>query len=231
MNYWQLISCLFATSSLALAGDELPLPVFGPLPERQVEESSAFLRPTAVVKPPAVGPVTVAPALNKPNIVIKPPASGPVRVAGAAISPVPVSAPAALPRVSSRQIAAADMDRLNHELKIRQQIAEAHSNGRTTALRRVIVMSGPLDSSVGLSPTPPAATEDGGKIALIGIPMDVVVTKNLEPFFGAPVTPDSEQRLLEAVKSHIAAQGADVRIAGWWPNEGVMAVTVVPKGS
>ena len=60
-----------------------------------------------------------------------------------------------------------------------------------------------------------------------------VVGKSLEQFFGAPMTPEREKALLENVKSQLAGKDKpqmDVRIAGWWPDEGVMAVSVVPRG-
>lgn len=126
----------------------------------------------------------------------------------------------------------AEIERRSQERMIRQQIADDHVNGSSTQLRQVIVMSGPVDSSVGRSPTPPPMNAtDTSKVSLIGIAANDAVVKNLEPFFGVPMTPDSEQRLLEAVKSQIGAKDMDVRIAGWWPKEGVMAVSVNQKGS
>lgn len=237
MKFWQLIPCLFAASSLVLAEDELPLPVFGPLPERAPEvQSQGLLSPTAVIKPPTSGPILVTPEMIRPTVVIKPPpADAPVAVAPVKeekeVLPHVTIGGVYNPGKTPRELAQAEIERRNQEKAIRQQIAEAHVNGSTTQLRQVIVMSGPVDTSVGRSPTPPSASGQGTKVTLIGIAGNDAVIKNLEPFFGTPVTPDSEKRLIEAVKTDIAGKGMDVRIAGWWPEEGVMAVSVVPKGS
>lgn len=236
MNFWQLIPCLISVSSLALAADELPLPVFGPLPERAPEsQSQGLLSPTAVIKPPTSGPILVTPDMSRPTVVIKPPPADAPSVAASVkekeVLPHVTVGGVYNPGKTPRELAQAEIERRNQEKAIRQQIAEAHVNGSTTQLRQVIVMSGPVDTAVGRSPTPPSSSVQGTKVTLIGIAGNDAVIKNLEPFFGTPVTPDSEKRLIEAVKTDIAGKGMDVRIAGWWPEEGVMAVSVVPKGS
>jgi hypothetical protein len=114
-----------------------------------------------------------------------------------------------------------------HEMK---RVADAAKQGDTTALRQLIVMAGPVDLSILKSPRPPATIE--GKVALIGVNGGAKATRSLEKFFGAPLTPEREQQLLETVRSELAANGTamDVKVAGWWPEEGVMAVTMVPRG-
>jgi hypothetical protein len=113
----------------------------------------------------------------------------------------------------------------------RQILAEqAAKSGNITALKQLIVMQGPLDSAVFRAPKPPASIE--GKVTIIGLKHDDKVVKNLEQFFGVPLTTEREKQLLETVKSQLAGKethGMDVKVAGWWPNEGVMALALVPS--
>ena len=107
--------------------------------------------------------------------------------------------------------------------------AQAAKEGNTVALRQLIVMQGPVDTKVFSSRKPPPAIE--GKVAIIGLKHDDAVVKNLEQFFGVPMTTEREKQLLETVKTQMAGvnpSGMDVKVAGWWPKEGVMAVALVP---
>lgn len=156
--------------------------------------------------------------LVKPTIVIKPPSSGLVTV------------PAAKPD-DARELAILAMERQLIEDMVRHQIALAHATGNATALKQIILMNGPVDATVSRSPKPPAAP--AGKVTLIGLSPNEGVSKHLESFFGAPVTPDSERQLLETVREQLARGGPspdlEVHIAGWWPEQGVMAVSVMPR--
>ena len=181
-------------------GDDLPLPQQGALPMRT--DDSVLVKPSAVIKPPVSAPITV-PAMRVPA-----------------------------EDEENRVAAILELERRLMEEQVRRQIALAHANGNASALKQVIVMGGPVDAAVCRAAKPPTVAE--GPVALIGLEKDTVVSKSLEHFFGAPMTPDREQELLDAVKSQFAA-GKDktdfeVRIAGWWPDEGVMAVSVVPRG-
>jgi hypothetical protein len=110
--------------------------------------------------------------------------------------------------------------------------AQAAKQGNTVALRQLIVMQGPVDTKVFSPPKPPPTIE--GKVAIIGLKHDDAVVKNLEQFFGVPMTTEREKELLETVKTQMAgknASGMDVKVAGWWPKEGVMAVALVPHSA
>ncbi len=113
----------------------------------------------------------------------------------------------------------------------REILAEqAVKSGNITALKQLIVVQGPVDSAMFRAPKPPASIE--GKVAIIGLKHDEKVVKNLEQFFGVPLTTEKERELLETVQSQIASKAAhhmDVKVAGWWPNEGVMALALVPS--
>ena len=156
--------------------------------------------------------------LIKPTVIIKPPSSGLVTV------------PSAKPD-DARELAILEMERQLIEDMVRHQIALAHATGNSTALKQIILMNGPVDATVSRSPKPPAAP--AGRVTLIGLSPNEGVSKNLESFFGAPVTPDSERQLVETVKLQMAegkqVPGFEVHIAGWWPEEGVMAVSVMPR--
>jgi hypothetical protein len=93
-------------------------------------------------------------------------------------------------------------------------------------------MQGPVDPSVFRAAKPPSTIE--GKVAIIGLKHDDAVVKNLEQFFGVPMTSEREKQLLETVKTQMAgknASGMDVKVAGWWPKEGVMALALVPHST
>jgi len=171
---------------------------------------------------PMEGPATTAEAGAEtltPTLIIKPP------VVGA------VSVPSARPD-DARELALLEMERQIVEDILRSEIAMAHRSGNSTELKQVIIMNGPVDAAISRAARPPAAS--AGKVALIGLPPSVAASKNLDQFFGVPMTPDRERELLETVKIQLASApdkaGMDVRIAGWWPAEGVMAVSVMPKG-
>ena len=151
----------------------------------------------------------------KPTVTIKPPAIAP-------------AAPKKIDDAREAAIRAMEQELLRaQEIK---QVAAAAKQGDATALRQLIVMAGPVDASILKSPKPPAAIE--GRVALIGLSGGEKATKSLEQFFGAPLTPEREKQLLETVRSELAVKGIamDAKVAGWWPNEGVMAVTLVPRG-
>jgi hypothetical protein len=144
----------------------------------------------------------------KPTVIIRPPAA---------------AVPKAAKPTDAREEAIKEMER---QLLTQQAV----KTGNTIALRQLIVMQGPVDAAVFSAPKPPAAIE--GKVALIGLKRDEKVVKNLEQFFGVPLTTEREKQLLETVKSQMAgktAHGMDVKVAGWWPSEGVMALTLVPR--
>jgi len=157
----------------------------------------------------------------QPTVIIKPPP-----LPGAAIAPAPEAMPD-----DARELALLEMERQIIENQVRFEIAHAHRTGNSTELKRVIIVNGPMDAAMSRAAKAPTATEN--KVALIGLPDSVAVSKNLEQFFGVPMTPDREKELLQTVKTQLAGisknAGMDVRIAGWWPAEGVMAVSVMPN--
>jgi hypothetical protein len=157
--------------------------------------------------------------LEKPSAIIKVPSAG--------LIVVPEQKPA-----EAREIAILETERRLIEEEVQKQILFAYAIGNSSALKQLILLAGPVDAAVSHAAKPPTAPNDG--LALIGLEKDAIVGKSLEQFFGAPMTPDREKALLENVKSQFAGKDKpqmDVRIAGWWPEEGVMAVSVVPSGS
>jgi hypothetical protein len=173
------------------------------------------------------GPATSGP--DVPTMVIKPPATGPVVVPPRMIEPR-MSAPQMVGVTNEDSIL--QLERRVIEEQVRRRIAVAYASGNAKALKKLIVMHGPVDAAVSRAEKPPKV--DGGRVALVGLDENTVATKNLEQFFGAPMTPDREQELISMVKAQLAGKDnakVDVHIAGWWPAEGVMAVSVVPKAS
>lgn len=167
----------------------------------------------SAVPPPNSGDGT---GIVKPTIIVRP----------------PVAKPAAGPKVeSARDLALAAMEQALLEEQKRKQLAAAAKQGNSAALKQLIVMAGPVDAAVLKSPKPPAVPE--GKVALIGLDGSAKVGTSLDQFFGAPLTPEREKQLLDTVKAQLAGGNSgtmEVKVAAWWPNEGVMAVTLVPKG-
>lgn len=158
---------------------------------------------------PAPGPLPGSgdSGLLKPTVTIRPPSAAPKATAQ------PKDARAEAIEEMERQVLA----------------AQAAKEGNTVALRQLIVMQGPVDAKVFSSRKPPPAIE--GKVAIIGLKHNDAVVKNLEQFFGVPMTTEREKQLLETVKTQMAGvnpSGMDVKVAGWWPKEGVMAVALVP---
>ncbi|HEY2573467.1 MAG TPA: hypothetical protein VGH65_05330 [Verrucomicrobiaceae bacterium] len=153
--------------------------------------------------------------LVKPTIIVKPPGAK----------------PAAKPEAAdARELALAAMEQALIADQKRKQIAAAAKQGDAAALKQLIVMAGPVDASVLNSPKPPVVPE--GKVALIGLDGTAKVGTSLEKFFGAPLTPEREKQLLDTVKVQLAGGNSatmEVKVAAWWPDEGVMAVTLVPK--
>lgn len=164
---------------------------------------------------PQSGPPPGSETLVKPTVIAKPPVSGPVA------APKDESAP---------ELALKAMEQALIEEQARKQVADAAKKGDTAALKQLIVMAGPVDAALLKSARPPVAPE--GKVALIGIDGQARIGKSLDQFFGAPLTPEKEKQILDTVKSQLAdgqSAGLEVKVAGWWPAEGVMAVTLVPR--
>lgn len=149
----------------------------------------------------------------------------------ATIKPPSVAKSTQGPQIDAREQALLEMERSLIEEQARRQIAEAAKRGDATDLKQLIVMLGPMDVKLSRAATPPVTPD--GKLAIIGLKSNEKVGKSLEQFFGAPLTPDREKELLETVKSQLAGKGQElmnVSVAGWWPKEGVMAVSLMPKG-
>ncbi len=162
---------------------------------------------------PTMEPQSDGSALLKPTISIKPP--------GAALVAKPESA---------KELAIIEMERQIIEDQTHRMIAEASRLGNSSALKQIILMNGPVDAAISRAAKPPQAP--AGKVSLIGLAKNEVVSKSVESFFGAPMTPESEKALLEMVKTQLVSKekpNVEVRVAGWWPNEGVMAVSVMPR--
>lgn len=169
--------------------------------------------PLPVADPAAV---FVDEGVLQPTTVIKPPLSRPVLVPANAMQ-----------REQEKAILA--LERKLVEEQARRRIAEAHQSGAAGALKQVIVVNGPMEPSLSRAGKPPQ--HGSGKVALVGI-KDSEVAKSLEGFFGAPMTPERERALLKTVKERLAVGGGkEVRLAGWWPVEGVIAVSVLEGGS
>ena len=106
----------------------------------------------------------------------------------------------------------------------------AREAGATAALKRLVLVQGPLPPKQDRSVLPPA-TAKGQSLTLVGINAPKEMVQGLEQFFGAALTPDNEKKLLETVRKGLAGtaeQGRKVEVLGWWPQEGVMAVSVSP---
>lgn len=155
-----------------------------------------------------------------PNATIRPPSKGPVTVA-------------APNKQQTKEAAILEIERQLIAAEARRQLTQSQQSGNTVSLKQLIVVNGSMDTALSQAPKPPAASTDG-KVALIGLPGNDKATKSLEGFFGAPMTAESEKKLLEAVRSQFAGSmetaDMEVSIAGWWPEQGVMAVSVAPKG-
>jgi len=156
-------------------------------------------------------------ALLKPSLSVQPPSDG-------------TGSPAEDP-LDARTQALRAMEQKLIDDQIRRQMALEAQKGDASALKQLIVMLGPVDASLCRGPKPPVASKD--RIALIGLAKGKMAIKSLDQFFGAPLTPQVQREILDNVKSQMAAKGkpdVEVKVAGWWPTEGVMAVTVAPKG-
>ena len=102
----------------------------------------------------------------------------------------------------------------------------------TAALKRIVVMQGPLSKKLDRAEMLPGGF-DGKSVTLVGIDAPIGVVRGLEGFFGVPLTPDNEKKLLDTVRKGMAGaskQERKVEVLGWWPKEGVMAVGVYPEG-
>ncbi len=148
-----------------------------------------------------------------------------------AIKPPTVAKATQGPQIDAREQALLEMERSLIEQQARRQIADAAKQGNATDLKQLIVMLGPMDVKLSRAATPPVTPD--GKLSIIGMKGNEKVGKSLEQFFGAPLTPEREKELLETVKTQLAGKGQEtmnVSVAGWWPKEGVMAVSLMPKG-
>jgi hypothetical protein len=166
----------------------------------------------STVPPPGSGSGT---GIVKPTIIVKPPVS------------VPVARPKA---ETAPELALEAMERALIEEQTRKKVAEAAKRGDAAALKQLIVMAGPVDAALLKSPKPPVVPE--GRVALIGLDGGATVGKSLDQFFGAPLTPEREKQLLDTVKAQLAGGNPskmEVKVVAWWPNEGVMAVTLAPR--
>lgn len=165
--------------------------------------------------PSSVPPPGAGTGLAKPTIIVKPPVAKPVA------KPQLVTAP---------ELALATMEQALIGEQKRQQIAAAAKRGDVAALKQLIVMAGPVDSTLLKSPKPPVVPD--GRVALIGMDGGAKVGKSLDQFFGAPLTPEREKQLFDAVKTQLAGgnpSAMEVKVVAWWPEEGVMAVTLAPR--
>lgn len=167
---------------------------------------------------PQSGPAAPASgALVKPSLSVQPPSDG--------------NQSSAEDPLDARTQALRAMEQKLIEDQIRRQVAQEAQKGDVSALKQLIVMLGPVDASLCRGPKPPVASKD--RIALIGLAKGKVASKSLDQFFGVPLTPEVERQLLDRVKSQMASKEkaeVEVKVAGWWPTEGVMAVSVMPKG-
>lgn len=170
---------------------------------------------------PAAGPLPTVQSgprtLEKPSLVIKPPTKSVIVVPE-------------VTEMEKQDRIVAEKERQLIDAMLRRQIALAHATGKAGEIKRVILVSGAGDAALSQATSAPATA---GRLELIGIEPNAGVTKQLDSFFGSPLTPESEQRLLQTVKMQLTAdKGKDnlnVRLAGWWPEEGVVAVSVVPE--
>jgi hypothetical protein len=167
---------------------------------------------------PNAPPVRGVPGgLLKPSMVVRPPVVG------------DPAGPEALPQ-DARAQALLEMEKKLIQEQSRKQVADEAKKGSASALKQLIVMLGPVDEKLGRSPKPPVTFKD--QIALIGLDEGKVASKSLDQFFGTPLTPELQAKLLDSVKTQMAGKDmakVEVTVAGWWPEEGVMAVSVVPK--
>ncbi len=165
--------------------------------------------------PSSVPPPSTGNGIVKPTIIVKPPVSKP------AAKPAAETAP---------ELALAAMEQAIIKEQERKELARAAKRGDAGALKQLIVMAGPVDASLLKAPKPPVVPE--GRVALIGLDGSAKAGKSLDQFFGAPLTPEREKQLLDTVKSQFAGtnpSAMEVKVVAWWPNEGVMAVTLVPR--
>jgi hypothetical protein len=177
---------------------------------------AAFAAAQDLPLPSTVPPPGTGDGFVKPTIIVKPPSAKP------AAKPAAESAP---------ELALAAMEQAIVKEQERKELAAAAKRGDAAALKQLIVMAGPVDAALLKSPKPPVVPE--GRVALIGLDGSAKVGKSLDQFFGAPLTPEREKQLLDTVKSQFAGASSsamEVKVVAWWPNEGVMAVTLAPRG-
>lgn len=176
---------------------------------------AAFVTAQDLPLPSSVLPPGTGSGFVKPTIIVKPPLS----------ALAAKSKPETAPELALAAIEQALIEEHNH-----RQIAAAAKQGDAAALKQLIVMAGPVDAALLKSPKPPVVPE--GRVALIGLDGSATVGKNLDHFFGAPLTPERERQLFDAVKTQLAGgnpSAMEVKVVAWWPTEGVMAVTLAPR--
>jgi hypothetical protein len=201
MSFWRFSLAFFlGCAGFASAEDLLPLPKIGNKPLPLPVERNEN------------------PPLLKPSLSARPPVAGTVN----RVDPK---------QMDARELALLEMERQLVREQSKKQVADEAKKGNANALKQLIVMLGPVNEALAKSPKPPVMFED--RIALIGLEQGKVAGKSLEQYFGSPLTPEMQTKILDSVKSQLAGKGKDdveVSVAAWWPEEGVMAVSVVPKG-
>lgn len=158
------------------------------------------------------------PPFLRPTTSIKPP------LPAAAVKPEPAEKTAQQILSREQGVLLGKADSLTQKMAAEQRV--------TAALKRIVVMQGPVARKLDSSQLP----RDGGEgkpVTLVGIEAPNEVVRGLEGFFGVQLTPDNEKKLLDTVRRGMAGaskQERKVEVLGWWPKEGVMAVGVYPEG-
>lgn len=189
-------------SAAFASGQDLPLPRY--------ERDSI---PAPLTQPPQ----TPVPFL-KPTTSIKPP------LPAAAVKPEQTEKTAEQILSREQGVLLGKADSLTQKMAAEQRV--------TAALKRIVVMQGPVARKLDSSQFP----QNGGQgkpVTLVGIEAPTEVVRGLEGFFGVQLTPDNEKKLLDTVRKGMAGaskQERKVEVLGWWPKEGVMAVGVYPEG-
>lgn len=151
----------------------------------------------------------------KPTVSIKPPMIA---------APAPVARPAEQILLEEQRLLLGKTAALAQQRAAEQRV--------TSALKRIVVMQGPISRKLDRAEVLPQGTE-GKPVTLVGIDAPKDVVRGLEGFFGVELTPDNEKKLLDTVRKGMAGASKldrKVEVLGWWPKEGVMAVGVYPEG-
>ena len=212
MLFWRTTCIILSLAGALAAQDSAPLLPLPRLGNRQ------FTLPEAELPQPALTPAPGPAPLLKPSLTIRPPVTEPSHVVDTS-------------SMDARELAMLEMEKHLLAEQTKKHVAEEAKKGNASALKQLIVMLGPVNDALARSPKPPVMFED--QIALVGLEPGKVAKTSLEQFFGSPLTPEVEARLLDNVKNQMAGKGkgnVEVKVAAWWPEEGVMAVSVEPKG-